>query len=48
MYDLDNMIDYQARRRADAPKQKVEFVAKRFLAQDGFLIGSPLFVAAAD
>ena len=48
MYDLDNMIDYQVRRRADAPKQKVEFVAKRLLVQDGFLIGSPLFVAAAD
>lgn len=48
LYDLDNMIAYQARRRQDAPKQKVEFVAKQFLALEGFLIGSPLFVAAAN
>ena len=48
MHDLDNMIDYQARRRSEAPKQKVEFVARQFVARDRFLIGSPLFVAAAD
>jgi hypothetical protein len=40
-------IGYQARLCQDAPKLKVEFVAKRFLAVKGFLIGSPLFVAAA-
>jgi TIR domain len=48
MYDLDNMIDYQARRRRDAPKQRVEFVAKQFVAMGNLLIGSPLFVAAAN
>jgi len=48
MYDLDNLIDYQARRRGDAPKQRVEFVAKTFLTLEGLLIGSPLFVAAAE
>lgn len=46
LYDLDNMIDYQARRRDDGPpKQSLEFVAKTYLATDNFIVGSPLYVA---
>lgn len=45
MYDLDNLIDYQARHRDDASKQSVEFVAKKFIVEGNFLIGSPLYVA---
>lgn len=46
LYDLDNMIDYQARRRKDGPpKQQLEFAAKTYLTTDGFIVGSPLYVA---
>jgi uncharacterized protein DUF7019 len=46
LYELRAMIDYQARRRTGGPpKQVLEFVAKTFIAKDGFIIGSPLFVA---
>jgi hypothetical protein len=48
MYDLDNMIDYQARRRTDGPsKPLLQFVAKSFLSNKGFLVGSPLYVSHA-
>lgn len=48
LYDVDNMIDYQARRRADGPsKQVLEFVAKTFIVKGGFIVGSPLYVAEA-
>jgi hypothetical protein len=48
LYDLDNMIDYQARRREDGPpKQTLEFAAKTFIADGGFIVGSPLYVAEA-
>jgi uncharacterized protein DUF7019 len=59
LYDLDNTIDYQARRREDGPpKQRLEFVAKTFfvcderrahtqLSEVNFIIGSPLYVAEA-
>jgi len=46
MYDLDNMIHYQAIRRKDGPpKQNLEFVAKTFVSKEGFLLGSPIYVA---
>jgi hypothetical protein len=48
LYDLDNQIDYQARRRQDGPpKQRLEFVAKTFFSWKGFIVGSPLYVAEA-
>ena len=48
LYDLDNQIDYQARRREDGPpKQNVEFIAKTFVSKEGFLLGSPIYVSEA-
>jgi len=46
MYDMDNQIDWEARRRSDGPpKIMLEFVAKTFTSKNGFTIGSPLYVA---
>lgn len=47
--DVGNMIDYQARRRKDGPpKQRLEFIAKTYMSKDGFILGSPIYVAESD
>jgi hypothetical protein len=48
LYELDNIVDYEARRRTDGPpKQNVEFVAKTFVNNERFLLGSPIYVSEA-
>ena len=46
IYDVNNMIYYQVRRRQDGPpKQRLEFVAKTYISKEGFILGSPIYVS---
>lgn len=47
--DVYAQINYQGRRRKDGPpKQKLEFIAKTYISKDGFILGSPIYVAESD
>lgn len=49
LYDLDQQIHYQARRRKDGPPtQNLQFISKTFLTKEGFLLGSPIYVAETE
>jgi hypothetical protein len=48
LYEVDNLIVSEARRRKDGPpKQNIEFVAKTFVDEKEFLLGSPIYVSEA-
>jgi hypothetical protein len=46
LYEVDNQITYEAKRREGGPpKRNIEFVAKTFVTDEGFLLGSPIYIS---